>query len=1684
MAACTAHSDVVCKEATPLSCEVGWTRAATGQCFRILKGSLAFHEAASECFRVGGTLAAARDVGDVQALLDLCPLAVGSFGCWVGLRFSAEAGSPVWTQPPVNRDPVVIGGPGIWVGSSTDSATYNASCYAILPVGEPAIHEWTLSNCSVRRAALCSRPANTGINISTVTLQCASPGCTASGIVADYAADEALVAAATLTVTVQQIDLAAPGQRIADVVVDGVRAGGCEGGRGGDTCSLIDWLACGPALDVDVSPDTPTSVSVVASASVGTPCYDDVVVAARAHLSVAAVDAPAEVVPWLSRVTGNSATVRWKWPHQHGGSPVDVFSVSLGGVSQLVAASAGRISLTRALHAAQVVKVVSAAPGEALTATCSLNKVVMWGFSLHLPGQASPGSLSTCAAANNRACTPRQSGCAQSACPSDGHSAYRVVYIVCQTPGGVPTWATAANQQFQLTADAFASDSRLSCSSATTAGLLGFSIVRSLTGNHHATTACARSGSFGCPVGSASCVRAQCAPEPGAGSVPSAMFLVCAPKQLLVDVGATSQFTLAPRYAASLTCPPGKVVAWGAGFSVGYASFEDQDGGEGVADGLLSTASCDIGGAGCALEASLGGDRMLVVTCVEESALTPTFQTTFFGVSGLVAAAGNAVPVHVTATNVAGFAATSTADVRLGLHTPSSPSEPGALTLVAASGGRLQFTWAAPLDNGGQSVSSYDVILVPGVCPSADLLVSAGLESDKALTGPAWTTRVAHAVNASAGASRWPLWTRAVGSASVGLVSVSGIVGGWRPVATVFVDAHSTVSEVDFPVCLQHVGSMRVVFPVCDSAARIAEIDVIDQSGHSIALGRPAVAGFVGRNDTNSRAFGGSPSFVTDGACWAGCDGPSGGAGAWSSVCPDAAWAPWIAVRLSQPSTITAIRVLWSTLVAAEAAANAGPLRIEIASGASAHALVVSAPTAALALGSMHTGEDPAVEAAATITLRSPLADAAQRTADGAVDMFFKATVQTTEHITLMCNGALRLSAVLLADGRVRAVDTGPMEAGPPQCLRWAETPGAVALSSWHHVVVSRSTADSSAPGLIVDGMLAAEWQTVCDAAINVDVPGHLRVTFSSLPAVAAHGLWAVTNQGRSIELATAIPSHAEASVRAEMDLVSRYLAGAATLVASSSLTGPTWHNVDASVTIKAAAGGNGVVAMSVRYINEDNQVVVAVGYTCNCVEVWRIQSGTSVLFGHADLGATSLELATMTTWTLRVVLSGNVVTTRVEGALVLTATLHSTRTAHTTASIGLGVADMPGGFSDLRVVDLSTEVHLGVASRAAQSQFYLLVQHVTAHANALSVATSHTLAQAAVHSAWSGSPLATSQWGPPSPSTNESTALTGDWMLSASVRTGKCNVVTDGDVGTRSVHVIGSGGNGFMGAAGTLTPPHWVRRRFNAGGRQHSHARVRLSVGYVGIWRWGLDVVEVSVDDALQWQGVHSTVPACPANWLHALGFCYMATSSAHTWRDGMEQCHHGRTLSLGSEEEVSALIAAFPAHFGPDLGVWTGLNDIEVEGRYQWADGSTYTYRPWAVGTTPGGSSIDNDCTVLTGSGSIVAVDCGSNHFVVCKAPVNASHCAAAGGVKVVDVDIVVPHTADVVDVRVQVSAATPSQAAIVVIDAHVDYKQGVAAPVWQPPAPAASHTSGPDRVGTVSGLVPNTAYCVAVS
>nr|XP_014354148.1 PREDICTED: C-type lectin domain family 6 member A-like [Latimeria chalumnae] len=82
-----------------------------------------------------------------------------------------------------------------------------------------------------------------------------------------------------------------------------------------------------------------------------------------------------------------------------------------------------------------------------------------------------------------------------------------------------------------------------------------------------------------------------------------------------------------------------------------------------------------------------------------------------------------------------------------------------------------------------------------------------------------------------------------------------------------------------------------------------------------------------------------------------------------------------------------------------------------------------------------------------------------------------------------------------------------------------------------------------------------------------------------------------------------------------------------------------------------------------------------------------------------------------------------------------------------------------------------------------------------------------------------------------------------------------------------------------------------------------------------------------------------------CPRDWLYFGGSCYFFSNNAMTWVSSKENCTSlGAHLVVITSKEEQIFIQEQLVVQKLKVVYWIGLNDMTMEGNWQWVDGTAY--------------------------------------------------------------------------------------------------------------------------------------------
>ncbi|XP_052067307.1 C-type mannose receptor 2-like [Mytilus californianus] len=105
-----------------------------------------------------------------------------------------------------------------------------------------------------------------------------------------------------------------------------------------------------------------------------------------------------------------------------------------------------------------------------------------------------------------------------------------------------------------------------------------------------------------------------------------------------------------------------------------------------------------------------------------------------------------------------------------------------------------------------------------------------------------------------------------------------------------------------------------------------------------------------------------------------------------------------------------------------------------------------------------------------------------------------------------------------------------------------------------------------------------------------------------------------------------------------------------------------------------------------------------------------------------------------------------------------------------------------------------------------------------------------------------------------------------------------------------------------------------------------------------------------------------------CPNDWMNFDDWCYKEFSERRTWFKARDYCRSIGTdlVSIHNEKETNFLINSFTQTF-----LWTGLSNLENNGKYMWSDGTSLDYTHWRP-LEPNNLNNNENCVHLYHSNS----------------------------------------------------------------------------------------------------------------
>ncbi|XP_045209803.2 macrophage mannose receptor 1-like isoform X2 [Mercenaria mercenaria] len=107
-----------------------------------------------------------------------------------------------------------------------------------------------------------------------------------------------------------------------------------------------------------------------------------------------------------------------------------------------------------------------------------------------------------------------------------------------------------------------------------------------------------------------------------------------------------------------------------------------------------------------------------------------------------------------------------------------------------------------------------------------------------------------------------------------------------------------------------------------------------------------------------------------------------------------------------------------------------------------------------------------------------------------------------------------------------------------------------------------------------------------------------------------------------------------------------------------------------------------------------------------------------------------------------------------------------------------------------------------------------------------------------------------------------------------------------------------------------------------------------------------------------------------CPSNiWTPYKNSCYMFMKTATNWMNARKFCqsHNSTLASILNENEQNFVFSQLPAMTGKIDQLFIGLNDIDIQRKFQWTDGMAVTYTNWAVNEPNNWQNTAEDCVTI---------------------------------------------------------------------------------------------------------------------
>lgn len=1619
---CTNHHDTLCEPpVSQLSCEPGWSHGLDRtQCVKASPMPVPGSEAAIACSDIGGSLASALSI----AWDDLDSECQYPHWCWtqgtgIALQeqtFAWARRAAYWTSDSISHvhDPQAH---AFQIYSGTRTQLIHRTSNSTVHLCSRARHELdsrvpmlSRTPCSQKHHALCIRAAYQGVRARAVALQCSGSGCTASSSFENPFPMALQLEASTLAVQVRTGNWSTTQSTSTEVFVDGMVVARCQPWErvASSWCNSSVWLPCVDQVRVAATPTGSFQVAMTTSAaSEPSSCKSSRELTAAMHLLAATVEVPSSVHAWVRHVRSGVANIGWRWPISNGGSPLDQFSVTAGTTQVNVSIDEPKLVFARLMQASQAILETSVHGVPALLASCPLNQVIVWGISVHLPlgsqerswhpwnasapssgaWRAGEANMSRCEFERNKACTPRQRECAQSRCESSRGSAYRFIWMVCQTPAAIPSWVSAQHVLHSFTTDASLDASHLTCP-AETRFMLGFHLVQppgSVWPMEEAVSraqSCARSHTVTCSTSSSSCLREKCPAD-----VPPMVALgvgICVP----VEVALETEAETGDSNSISHTCRPNHVTAMG--LVVGDAATMTES------ELLSATKVCPTKRVQCNLLSTSLRPRMFTAACVSPGALIPEMQLS------LPPLPLEPVAIRVSAISAAGYESLGDTQASPDIYAfgvPDScvPMAPSSIHQTSTTGGSLNVEWSSSSQIRACLPNEYVAQLFHGKCVAPNLPASPSSLATKAIIH----ARVSLEPSGAAG-NPTPRW-EGKGYTTSGQKRVHarfrGAVSGWRTVGrssqTPSVDARTT--HISPTSNLLGIAAVKLAFPwseLCSTGLGVAEVRIWSWARVNIAPSATV-------SSTSVQSLHHTPAVVVDG--WDHLDEavPT----VWRPQCNGSTNEVELVFTLNTAATLRGFEIIWSQQV------DRFPLvTVQVSSSISGSLLAIGDAAGAIRLGFLESSSTTVVQhstAELWPSLFPPFrVPPSERTGAASIEIWLRTTAITVQ-TPVLCDGWRHLHLGIGGDMSIMALSFHKKHIDQ-NSFEWFQALSSTATilpNVWHHVVVVRgNNLAEGHPAIFVDGTLVASWhiETYKHLVVVSDMIGRFRTlrTHAVNPTVWEVGpTWVRYQAGRA---------HTSAALS---------LGDTVVLLQPALGASTSWQDFDITLELNATQCLNStLMSISFRYRSDSSFSVLRVQPWLGTMELCGVRHGSISCLHKASLNYLSWPNISIH---IRIVAVGNKILVEAQGFgevfdVDVSASLMEQTTVAPPGSMSVAFSVLEGQSASVRLVaavELAPRVVIG-PNFVNGSSTWIDVGLMQLHDWELPANVTRLLSQ-------SFSSLPTASRIIPEHVWNVSDLTT--WSSPAHLVRKRCDLCLDFSRHTTTV---------LTG----LSPGETMELQVSPKGVPHHHVWVHAVIGYEGPWEAG-DKVEMLIDEEVVWTGYHQAPNNCSmfrGNWTHLDGFCYTSPDAGDsvTWDEAERKCHSAHPNASVWTADTGQETDAVLKHF--DSSVWTGLRDTVREGVYASGNAALYGHfqadppYTWSDTSVNGNNGLDMDCVSVGLGGKLSSVRCSDRFPVICRIAVPRSRCGASElAVSTHDIDVITRHTGGTATIRFAMSS-----------------------------------------------------------